>query len=157
MTVRIGGEIMRQATAAPLLLIALLAGTAAAEPPVRPVPQAVKNCGDFLARAGRKPAHLDYIGCSYAPDRQGKPLTALYRVPGRHAAAVEAYLVRTVRLNRLKRACCLWDSPASQYRDALGREYSVTMTSGETMVHRRADWASIPAFEIAVEMFTEEI
>lgn len=146
--------------AAPLVALALFACTAAATPPEPPAPaspQAEKGCGDFLARAGRKPANLDYAGCSYAPDRQGKPLVATYRVAGSHAAAVEAYLVRTVKLNRLKRACCQWDSPASQFRDAEGREYSVTMGSGETLISRRADWAKIPSFAVTVETFTEEI
>jgi hypothetical protein len=148
--------------ATPLLTLALLACTAATSPQTTRAPApaslaAEKDCGDFLAQASRKPANLDYVGCSHAPDRQGKPLVATYRVAGSHAAAVEAYLVRTVKLNRLKRACCQWDSPASQFRDRKGREYSITMGSGETLVSRRADWAKIPSFEVTVETFTEEI
>lgn len=84
---------------------------AASAPASTPVP--AQGCGDFLAQIKKKPAHVEFAGCNYAPDRQGKPLEATYRVSGRFAAATEAYLIKAVGLNRLKRSCCLWDSPAS--------------------------------------------
>jgi Domian of unknown function (DUF4952) len=115
------------------------------------------GCGDFLAQMNKKPAHLTYIGCSYFPDRQGKPLRAIYHVSGRFAAATESYLIKSVGLNRLNRSCCQWDSPAHQFKDANGREFSITMTSDETTAARRAVWPKIETFEIVVETFTEEI
>ncbi|WP_033838868.1 DUF4952 domain-containing protein [Mesorhizobium loti] len=119
--------------------------------------QAVQGCGDFLAQMGKKPAHVIYLGCSSMPDRQGKPLQAVYHVAGRFAAAAEADLVRHTGLNRLKRSCCQWDAPASQFRDGNGREFSITMVSDETVVARRSEWRQIGTFEIIVETFTEDI
>lgn len=118
---------------------------------------AEKECGDFLARMGKKPPRLAYAGCTFQADRQGKPLRALYRVSGRNAAAVEVYLIKAVRLNKLRRSCCQWDSPPSQFRDARGREYSVTMTSDETPIASRKAWPRIARFEVVVEKLTEDI
>ena len=115
------------------------------------------SCGDFLAQLDKKPAHLTYIGCSYLPDRQGKPLRAIYHVSGRYAAITEADLIRSVGLNRLKRSCCQWDSPADQFKDANGREFSITMVSEETTATSRAAWPKVTTFEVVVETFTEEI
>ena len=115
------------------------------------------SCGDFLAQMDKKPAHLTFIGCSYLPDRQGKPLRAVYHVSGRFAAATETDLIRSLGLNRLKRSCCQWDSPAHQFKDANGREFSITMVSDETTAARRAIWPKITTFEVVVETFTEEI
>lgn len=116
-----------------------------------------KDCGDFLARMGRKPPHLTYAGCAYQADRQGKPLRATYRVSGRFAAAVETYLIRAVRLNRLRRSCCQWDAPPNQFTDARGREYMISMTSDETSTASRAKWRQIARFDVTVDTLTEEI
>jgi len=131
------------------------------QPPLMAVsaPRSVtaQGCGDFLAQIRKKPAHVEFAGCNYAPDRQGKPLEATYRVSGRFAAATEAYLIKAVGLNRLKRSCCLWDSPASQYRDSIGRDFLISMVSEETMVSSRSGWPQIVVFEITVETFTEDM
>jgi hypothetical protein len=50
---------------------------------------APRQCGDLLARMHLKSPGVRYIGCSYLPDRQGKPLRATYRIPGRYAARAE--------------------------------------------------------------------
>ncbi|MBB3656518.1 hypothetical protein FHX15_001746 [Rhizobium sp. BK650] len=136
------------AAATPLLPAS--AGTSDAE-------ASAPGCADFLTQMGKKPAHAEYAGCSYAPDRQGKPLEATYRVSGRFAAATEAYLIKAVGLNRLKRSCCIWDSPASQFRDSMGRDFLISMVSEETMVSSRSEWPRIVVFEITVETFTEEM
>jgi hypothetical protein len=115
------------------------------------------GCGDFLARMYKKPAHLTYIGCSYLPDRQGKPLSAVYHVSGRFAAITETDLIRSVGLNRLSRSCCQWDSPAQYFKDADGREFSITMVSEETTAASRAEWREIATFAVVVETFTEDI
>lgn len=120
-------------------------------------PVAGQACGDLLAEIGKKPAGARFVGCSAAPERQGKPLRAVYEVAGRDAAVAEAYLVDAVGLERLKRACCQWDAPPRSFRDARGRDFSITMASGETLVSSRERWGDIPVFEIAVDLFTEEI
>lgn len=149
-----------RSVAALLFLVSLPLATFAQSPAagVRPEIATSGDCGDFLAEMHRKPDHAIYVGCSYVPDRQGKPLQARYRVSGRFAAGVEAYLIREVRLSRLKRSCCVWDAPPSQFRDEKGREFSISMGSGENLGGRsRGDWHQIEAFEILVETFTEEI
>lgn len=149
------------------LAICLLAvwslGSAAATPLLAAsasVPDAgvtARGCGDFLAQVEKKPAHAEYAGCSYAPDRQGKPLEARYRVSGRFAAATEAYLIKSVGLNRLKRSCCIWDSPASQFHDSMGRDFLISMVSEESLVSSRSEWGRIAVFVITVETFTEDM
>ncbi len=119
--------------------------------------QVAPGCGDFLAQLHRKPAHLTYVACRAMPDRQGKPLRATYRVGGRDAAMVEAYLVRTVGLNRLKRSCCQWDSLPHEFKDPGGREFSIAMVSQETRIASRAAWGRIATFEITVETLTEDV
>lgn len=130
-------------------------GTVPAANPV--TARASSGCADFLGRMDRKPAHARYIGCTYQPGRQGKPLRAVYRVGGQFAAMTETYLIKTTGLSRLKRSCCQWDAPAHQFKDAKGQEFSITMVSGETPVATRAAWQKIPVFEITVETLTEEI
>lgn len=103
------------------------------------------------------PAHLTYVGCSYLPDRQGKPLRAVYHVSGRFAATTEAYLIKAVGLNRLNRSCCQRDSPASPFTDANGRKFSITMVSDATTTASRAAWPKIALFEVVVETYTEDI
>lgn len=133
--------------------------TVSAVPPalsVAPVTRA-HGCGDLLAAMGRKPLHLVFIRCTYRPNAQGRPLHALYRVQGRYAAATEAYFVRRARLTPLKRSCCQWDGPAGQLHDTAGRDVTIAMASAETGVKTRVRWREIPAFEVIVEAFTEEI
>ena len=140
-----------------LTLSCVFAGPVVSPARADAAPAATASCGDFLTLAHRKPAHVLYQSCQPFPDRQGKPLRAIYAVNGRFAAATEAYFIKSAGLHRLKRSCCLWDSPASSFRDATGREFTITMVSVETPIRRRAEWWRIPRFEIAVELLTEEI
>ena len=103
------------------------------------------------------PPHTRFVGCTDLPNQQGKPLRAVYRVSGAFATSAEAYLVKAAGLNRLRRSCCQWDSPPGHFRDASGREFSITMASEETPVRARAGWRKIGRFEITVETLTEEI
>jgi hypothetical protein len=136
----------------PILL--LMAGDPA---PAHASKRAPNGCGDFLAQAHKKPAHLSFIECSYFPDRQGRPLRAIYHVEGRFAAGTEAYLIKSAGLAPLQRFCCQWDSAARQFRDASGREFSIAMVSDETPVASRADWGKITTFEVVVETYTEDL
>ncbi|WP_165374836.1 DUF4952 domain-containing protein [Sphingomonas montana] len=126
-------------------------------PPAEAAPAARNGCGDLLAEAGKKPTGLVFVRCTARPDLQGKPLRATYRIAGRHAAAAEDRLVKSVGLTRLKRSCCQWDAPATTFVDTAGREYQVTMVSDETVVTDRRRWNAIRWFEVIVERFTEEI
>ena len=125
--------------------------------PARIAADVSHGCADFLAQLGKKSAHVEFVRCSYLPDRQGKPLQAIYHVSGWFAARTEAYLIRAVGLNRLKRSCCQWDSPVRQFKDAKGQEFSIAMVSEETSITKRTNWRKIPVFEITVETFTENI
>jgi hypothetical protein len=115
------------------------------------------TCGDFLAQLRKKPPHVAFVSCTAQPARQGKPLRALYRVSGVHAARTEALLIKSVGLARLKHSCCQWDAPPAQFRAADGRDYAVSMVSAETSVARRVHWRKIARFEIIVETLTEDI
>ena len=114
-------------------------------------------CTDFLAQLKKKPAHVTFDNCSSAPERQGKPLRAIYHVSGVYAARAEAALIKSVGLNKLKRSCCQWDSPAASYKSARGQQFVISMVSEESVVTKRSRWREIPRFEIAVELLTEEI
>lgn len=138
-------------TALVALLLSLAAQSALAGPTAAPV-----ACGDLLAKTGRKTAGVTFTGCTAHPERQGKPLVALYTVKGRDAAAVEAYLKRTVGLERLRRSCCQWDAPTAWFT-IKGAEYALTMSSEETVVPSRARWREIREFGIEVRLLTEEI
>ena len=143
------------------LIPALLAIAAPGDRPVRaataPVAPAARSCADFLAQMHKKPSHLDFVGCTFLPDRQGKPLRATYRVGGGFAAVTEAALIRAVGLNRLRRSCCQWDSPPHAFVDSRGRRFKITMVSADTAATSRADWGGIPTFEVTVETLTEDI
>ena len=115
------------------------------------------GCADFLTLLHIKPVHVRFVKCELEKDQQGKPLRAIYRVAGVHAAAAETFLVRVANLSRLKKSCCQWDSPPSQFTGKDGRTYTVYMVSPETTVKDRKKWRNIPSFEIVVETLTEEI
>lgn len=118
---------------------------------------ATAGCADFLGAMHHKPAHLDFVGCTYRPGQQGKPLHATYRVAGRYAAATEDFLVHAVGLPRLKRSCCQWDAPPHGFTDARGHAFTITMVSDDTSVATRAAWPRIKMFEVTVETLTEDI
>ncbi len=128
-------------------------GVAIARSEAKPSPA----CADFLAQQQKKPAHLTFITCISQPERQGKPLRATYHVRGMFAAQVEATLIKSVGLNRLKRSCCQWDSPATSFLSTKKQTFIISMVSEETAVSKRSQWREIPSFEITVELLTEEI
>ncbi len=115
------------------------------------------ECADFLALLELKPAHVQFVKCELEKDQQGKPLRAIYRVAGVHAAAAESFLGRTIHLPLLKKSCCQWDSPPSQFTGKDGRAYTLYMMSPETNIKERKQWRNIPSFEIVVETLTEDI
>ncbi len=115
------------------------------------------GCADFLSMLHIKPPHVLFIKCESDKDQQGKPLRAIYRVTGFHAASAETFLVRTAHLSRLKKSCCQWDSPPGQFTGKDGRAYTIYMMSPETSVNNRKQWRNISSFEILVETLTEDI
>ena len=114
-------------------------------------------CADFLVQLHIVLPHTRYAGCSYLPERQGKPLQAVYRVNGQYAATAEAALIRATGMDRLRHSCCQWDAPVRQFKSAGGREFSIRMVSEETLVDRRDRWPEIKLFEILVEELTRPI
>lgn len=115
------------------------------------------GCTDFLAALHIKPPHVLFIKCEPIESRQGKPLSAIYRVPGIHAATVEDFLVRTAQMPHLKKSCCQWDGPPGQFTGKDGKIYTIYMMSPETNVGHREQWSNIVNFEIVVETLTEDI
>ena len=122
------------------------------------VPAPLKfGCADFLSILHIKPPHVLFIKCELDKNQQGKPLRANYRVAGIHAASTESFLVHTAHLSRLRKSCCQWDSPPSQFTGKDGRAYTIYMMSPETNVKCRKQWRNIPSFEIVVETLSEDI
>lgn len=113
-------------------------------------------CGDFLNSEHNRPAVLEYRGCRQRPDLQGAPFEANYRVRGRNAAQVEAYLIKHFQVKGLVRTCCVWESMQNSYRDKADRLFSITITTGENTVTNKADWPKISWFFVKVQRFRED-
>lgn len=124
-----------------------------------PVQAAEPVCGDFLARAGHKPAHLQFTGCEPGHSAQIRVLRATYRVAGRFAAGVETALIQTTGMPPLRFICCGWESPPDgqgvrygRFPGSHGFDHEVHMHSEETLVDQRADWPAIGSFHVQVEL-----
>ncbi len=118
------------------------------------------ECADFLRAGAKPPQVLEFVGCESEPQAQGAPLTATYRVEGRHAHEVERYLQRlTGQMGDLTFVCCGWETKGfTSYRDkASGRQYQLGMGSEETPYNRRGDWHKIDYFYVRVVLYTEEV
>jgi hypothetical protein len=113
-------------------------------------------CGDLLTMLGHPPKTIAFIDCSYHPEEQTKPFVARYRVAGRDAAAVEAYLRHRFHIRPIRRFCCEWESSRNPYDSRrTGKSYEIDIGSGETLVLDRRHWADIPEFAIEVRELTE--
>ncbi|UZE14008.1 DUF4952 domain-containing protein [Pseudomonas sp. B21-053] len=115
------------------------------------------QCDDFLAKLSDKPGFIEFQGCQQSVDRQGQPFSASYRVSGENASKAEKYLKQQFGQPALKRVCCIWESTAHFYRDKqtdIG--YSITMGSGETLIHDRKSWPAIDYFYIGVDAYAED-
>lgn len=126
-------------------------------------------CGDFLAMAGKKTIHLEFMGCEPDKNAQLRVLRALYRVPGRDAIEVEKYLVAETGMKPLSFICCFWEPipgeggrygylPHDQWpgsEDAILNQYEVSMASEETLHNTRAKWPQISWFHVSVTLFLE--
>jgi Domian of unknown function (DUF4952) len=120
---------------------------------------AAPACDDFLQRAGRKPAHLQFVGCMAGKSAQIAVLEAKYRVEGRHAAAVERYFMRYTAMQPLRFVCCGWEALPNRQGARWGRlrghtefDLEIAMMSGETLKHSRRDWPLIDRFEVTVRL-----
>lgn len=146
--------------------------------PTVPTPVAAKptatlsvQCADFLALLRRKPAGLEFVGCQRIEQYGSKALQADYRVRGAQAEAVEAQLVRTAGMPRLRFICCGWDSaprnprtqrgygvyplPAQLRASADMAQLHISMGSGETLVNRRSAWPSLGYFSVTALLYLE--
>jgi len=131
------------------VLTLLLSSVAAAAP----------SCGDFLQELKLKPAQLEHIECQPGHVAQVRALIASYRVTGAQAATVERYLNHRTGMARLRFLCCGWE-PAAHRLGRVSkrpeRDYEIAMTSEETGIARRAQWAQIPWFYVTVTLSLEE-
>lgn len=128
----------------------------------KPVPltdPSLPPCGDLLADLGVRDDRLEPQGCTNETHSQYRSRLARYNVSGSEAAAIERFLVNAVKLEKLRFACCGWESlPTSgQIRGADGFLRLVSMTSGESVVNERSRWSEIPTFTVSVELVLDEI
>ncbi len=114
------------------------------------------ECQDFLQAMGRKPAGLEYSGCSQDDASYIKPMEAHYRVSGAQAVQVEAYLHTTFGLPALRYVCCGWSNGAPYYwregPDAV--RYQIGM-GVESLPYERGEWHRIEAFNVTVEVLRQ--
>lgn len=110
-------------------------------------------CQDFLQAMGRKPAGLEYLGCSQDDASYIKPMQAHYRVAGARAEQVEAYLHATFGMPMLRYICCGWSNggPYSWREGADTVRYQIGMGT-ESLPHPRSEWQRIEAFNVTVEV-----
>ncbi|WP_459047044.1 DUF4952 domain-containing protein [Stenotrophomonas sp. PSU_St99] len=110
-------------------------------------------CQDFLQTMGRKPAGLEYLGCSQNDASYIKPMQAHYRVAGARAEQVEAYLNATFGMPMLRYTCCGWSNggPYSWREGADTVRYQIGM-GVESLPHQRSEWRRIEAFNVTVEV-----
>ncbi|MNT66775.1 hypothetical protein D3C72_2048630 [compost metagenome] len=114
-------------------------------------------CGDFLQALGRKPAHVEYLGCELHDDRQAKPMIARYQVIGAHAAAAHAQLSEAFGLPPLLYVCCGWETAPHSWRGGQdGLQYGLGM-GVEAPRYPSDEWGRIPAFSITVTLYTDVI
>lgn len=113
-------------------------------------------CQDFLQAMGRKPAGLEYVGCSQDDASYIKPLEAHYRVAGARAEQVEAYLHATFGMPMLRYTCCGWSNgaPYTWREGADTVRYQIGM-GVESLPHQRSEWRRIEAFNVTVEVTRE--
>ena len=115
------------------------------------------TCGDFLEQLHAKPQYLEFVECKpNLRDEQTKPLVAHYQVKGIHAAAVERALHNSFAMSRMKRICCIWESPERAFHSKDGHIYYLSMGSGETLLYKRSDWGKIPYFYVDFSLQTQE-
>jgi hypothetical protein len=116
------------------------------------------SCGDFLAQLAKKPKYLEYTGCKHNEGGQQEEWVAQYRVPGAHAAEVEAFFVKQFRMTPLKKSCCQWDGASGSYVQQSDRLFGVEMTSEEdnqkTASRSRSIWPKIGFFYVQVSLTT---
>ncbi len=116
------------------------------------------KCGDFLSFIGKKPKDLQFLNCEKTKENQIYVLKASYQVSGAQAPGVEAALVESFQMPRLRFICCGWESfsknsgqsPWGEYESNQGDRYTISMFSQETLLDRRTDWEKINAFYITV-------
>ncbi|RXU66912.1 MULTISPECIES: DUF4952 domain-containing protein [Pseudomonas] len=124
------------------------------------VASAADECGDFLRAMVGVSDTIEYVKCDSEPERQSAPLTALYRIKGRDAQAVEQYLHDKFGVSEyLKFVCCLWEVRGmTSYEDKkTGITYHIRMSSEETIYNKRDDWGKIGYFYITVVRFMEDV
>lgn len=120
------------------------------------IARAEPRCTDFLKALHKKPTNLKYLGCKQQNEMQGQPLEASYRVTGSHAAEVEQYLVKELKLKKLRRVCCIWESTENSYQDEKDELFVISMSTDETLIAKKSDWSRIPFFYVKVDRFRED-
>lgn len=114
------------------------------------------GCQDFLQAMHRKPAGLEYVGCSEDDASYIRPVQARYRVAGAQAAQVEAYLRATFGMPALGYVCCGWSNgaPYSWREGPQAPRYQIGM-GVESLPYERNEWHRIDAFNVTVEVFRQ--
>jgi Domian of unknown function (DUF4952) len=119
-------------------------------------------CDNFLAKWGKHPPELKFVGCSYEKNIQSDRSIARFTVKGTDAKEIESFLRKNFQMAPLKFRCCGWepvtvtgsDRRYGTYRDRSGYDYQISMGSGETL---EKNWNRIPEFHVHVTKFMSDI
>ena len=122
-------------------------------------------CADFLAKLGQKPKNLEFIGCKPVRLYGVAALQSDYRVKGFYAGPIEAHLVKTAGMPRLRFICCGWESVPQDVRaqrthgiyQAGERSYAVSMASQETLINQRSALHRVDYFAVTVVLYLDPL
>ena len=115
-----------------------------------------KGCEDLLAALHKKPDYVEFLNCKQRTDLQGSPIEAKYRVKGNRAADAEDYLVKEFKIKKLGHTCCVWESADNSWRDERKRQFTISMSTEDTKVDKREDWAKLDYFYIVLDLFRDD-
>jgi len=107
------------------------------------------ECTDFLQELKLKPAELTYQSCKKVERAPAVVLESTYIVSGEKAKTIETFLHEKFGLERLRFACCGWETSPVTYKSNNGDTYTVQMYSLDEFEHQEK-WEDYKAFRVMV-------
>lgn len=123
-------------------------------------PKAV--CGDFLRQLDNNaPDYFKLDRCDVNDERQGKPITVIYKIEGQYAKQALQYLVKKMNIDdKLVFMCCYWGSKRGTNNNGSfinpndNTAYQADFSSVEVL--HSEPWKNI-TFYLSIEVFREDI
>lgn len=112
----------------------------------------VPGCKDFLSELALKPEGLEFVRCEKVEETPAVLLKAYYSVSGKTAKSIENFMHKEFGLEKLRFACCGWESRPTIYHDDKGDTYTVNMYSRDEFNFQKK-WKDYDKFEVTVGKF----